>query len=130
MSVDVKFKIDNVVYDVTVKKMSRNFEALDTQNTNRTLDGVMHRDVIGVFYNYSLELETKNLNVQQYDALYEVISSPDEKHTLTFPYGQQMFTFEAYITNGSDDLMLMKEGMNLWGNLKFNIIAIAPKRRA
>lgn len=130
MSVEAKFRIDGIVYDVTVKKFGRNFNVLDTKNTNRTLDGVMHRDVIGTYYNYSMELETSKLNVNEYDALYEVISSPDEKHSMTFPYGQEMYTFDAYITNGGDDLILMKENMNLWGNLKFNIIAMAPKRRA
>ncbi len=130
MSVEAKFKIDGVVYDVTVKKFGRDFNALDTKNTNRTLDGVMHRDVIGTYYNYSMELNTSKLNVEEYDKLYEVISAPDEKHTMTFPYAQGMFTFDAYITNGSDELIFMKDGLNLWGNLKFNIIAMSPKRRA
>lgn len=130
MSAEAKFRIDGVVYDVTVKKFGRNFNALDTKNTNRTLDGVMHRDVIGTYYNYSMEIDTSKLNVVEYDELYEVISSPDEKHNVTFPYGQGMYTFDAYITNGSDELITMKDGMNLWGNLKFNIIAMSPKRRA
>lgn len=130
MSTDVKFRLDGKVYDVTVKKFSRNFNVLDTKNTQRTLDGVMHRDVIGTYYNYSIEIETHRLNTEEYNDLYEVVTSPEEKHSMTFPYGSNMYTFDAYITNGSDELIAMKNTLNLWGNLKFNVIAIAPKRRA
>ena len=125
-----KFKIDGLVFDVTVKKFGRNFNVLDTKNTNRTLDGVMHRDVIGTYYNYSLELETSNLNYEQYNQLYEIISSPDESHDVSFPYANSFYNFKAYITNGSDEVVKITDDWILWGNLKFNIIAMSPKRRA
>lgn len=37
-------------------------------------------------------------------------------------------TFEAYITTGDDDLILIDEDANRWKNLSFSVIAMAPQR--
>lgn len=132
------FTLDGVEFDVFVKSIKRSFAVTDTDNSGRTMDGNMHRDIIGTYYNYTLDIDTENLNTTDYDLLYEMISAPVESHTLTVPYGQDTLTFKAYVTKGEDNLKVrkvIKRGSNsveykhIWSGLSINFIATEPQRR-
>lgn len=124
------FKIDGKAYNVAVMPpMKRNFVVMDTENTTRLLSGEIYRDVLGTYYNYSLTINNRMTAPEEYDAFYEVITSPVDFHILEFPYGQSTIEFQAYITNGSDDLNLIKD-KNTWKNLTINFIAKEPRRLA
>lgn len=122
------FSIDGIEFDVGVSAFKRNFQVLDGENAGRSLDGDMVRDVIGAYYNYSVELDRRWLTEEQYDNLYEIISSPEEFHTIVVPYGQTTYTYQGYITNGSDELII-RNNKKYWNKLSFNMIAKSPKRR-
>jgi hypothetical protein len=125
------FTMDGIEYDVNVMKLSRNAKVTDTDNSGRTLDGAMHRDIIGTFYNYTLEIAAKENKQQDYDRLYDAASAPVDSHDVVFPYGQETLSFKAYVTETSDT-MIRRNGVNLWGrddNLKLNFIAMKPQRR-
>ena len=119
-------KIDGKDYDVINSELTRSFQVLDGENAGRTLDGEMHRDVIGTYYNYTWKLEPKN--IEDYSELYDVLSSPDDYHTITIPYNQSTKTFKAYVTNGQDQLRRQEDGVNYWTGLSINFIAISPNR--
>lgn len=119
-------KIDGKEYNVINSELTRNFQVLDGENAGRTLDGEMHRDVIGTYYNYTWKLEPKN--IEDYSELYDVLSSPDDYHTITIPYNQSTKTFKAYVTNGQDQLRRQEDGVNYWTGLSVNFIAISPNR--
>ncbi len=121
--------IDGTEFAHATINLKRNFSVLDGENSGRTIvNGNMDRDVIGTYYNYSATIDSSFMTLGEYDALYEIISSPNEFHTLSVPYGQTTYTYQAYITSGSDELKLVKNG-NHWNNLSFNFIARSPKRR-
>ena len=119
------FMVDGVAYNVAVTSFKRKFSVLDGKNAGRTIDARMHRDILGTFYNYTLELD---LNRAQYDALYEVLSAPDDSHAVVLPYGQTTLAFDAYVTSGEDTLVRMTDKGNYWKSLKVNLIAMAPQR--
>ena len=126
------FSIDGKEYNVTVPAggIQRSFSVLDTDKSGRSQSGDMIRDIIGTYYNYSIEINTKMLNYDEYDQLYEIISSPTEYHILTVPYGQTTLTFKAYVTSGSDSFDVKgKDGKIRWKGLKLNFIAMSPQRR-
>lgn len=124
------FTIDGVSYPgVMVTSIRRSFQVLDGKLAGRVISGDMVRDVIGTYYNYEITVDASEASLATYDALYEVISSPDDFHTMTMPYGQSVHTFQAYVTTGSDDLSSMEDGRNLWQDLSFSVIAKSPKRR-
>ena len=126
------FSIDGKEYNVTVPSggIQRSFSVLDTDKSGRSQSGDMIRDIIGTYYNYSIEINTKMLNYDEYDQLYEIISSPTEYHILTVPYGQTTLTFKAYVTSGSDSFDVKgKDGKIRWKGLKLNFIAMSPQRR-
>ena len=87
----------------------------------------MQRDIIGTFYNYTVQLDTNMLSESEYDELYEVLSAPVDYHQITVPYGQNALTFDAYVTSG-DDTLNMARSSKRWSGLSINFIAMEPQR--
>lgn len=114
---------------IIVWSLKRSFQVLDGDNTGRAQSGVMIRDIIGTYYNYTLELDTTEATVEQYDELYEVLSAPVASHAIVVPYGQNTLAFDAYVTSGEDNLTRMDE-VNRWGGISVNFIAMKPARYA
>lgn len=125
-----KITIDGMDFTAAVTKLQRSFSVLDSENTGRTLAGDMQRDVIGTYYNYTVDIDTSFLSRSEYDTLYEKLSSPDEFHTMVLPYGQTTYSFKAYVTSGKDELKRIDKNGNLWDGISVNFIAKSPKRRA
>ena len=123
--------IDGKYYNITVpeKGIKRSFSVLDTDESGRSTSGDMIRDIIGTYYNYTIMFETKKLNRDEYDELYEVLSAPVDYHVITVPYGQTVLTFNAYVTKGDDTLQHIDGIGNDWSGLSIDFIATSPQRR-
>lgn len=125
------FTIDGKTFHVGETKVHRNFKIKDGINFGDMVSGRVRRDVLGTFYNYTMTIETADMDKSEYDLLYEVLSSPVESHTIIVPYGQGSLSYQAYITGGDDDLELKElDDSNLWGNLSVQFYALAPQRIA
>lgn len=130
MSKNYVFSVDGTEYTkLHVLSLKRSFAVLDGENAGRTMDAAMHRDVLGTFYNYSLEIDPYDSDPEEYDSFYETISAPVDSHTVSFPYGGSTLEFEAYVSNGDDELWDIFRGKNRWSNLTVNFIAMTPQRR-
>lgn len=125
------FKIDGVEFTrAVVDKPKRSFQILDGENAGRQLlTAKMERDVLGTFYNYNMNIDSSFMTKEEYDELYEILSAPVDSHTIEVPYGQSMLVYEAYITSGSDELLAIRNSVNLWDNLSINFVAMEPQRR-
>ena len=123
------FTLDGVEYSkLHVISLKRSFAVLDGENAGRTMDGAMQRDIIGTYYNYSLEIDPAESDPEEYDAFFETISAPVDSHAVSFPYGQSTLSFEAYVSNGEDELWDIFQAKNRWNNLTVNFIAMNPQR--
>lgn len=124
------FKVDGVSYNVLVppKGLKRRANILDGEAADRAKSGAMIRDIIGTFYNYTLNLDTKGLDVASYDQLFEVLSAPVDYHMIVMPYGQGTLTFKAYISNVEDCLLDKSTDKSIWGDLTVIFTAMAPAR--
>lgn len=121
--------LDGKVYpNLHVVKVKRSFAVLDGDNAGRVMTGAMTRDIIGTYYNYSMEIDPVSSDLAEYDAFYEAISAPVDSHVLTVPYAQGAATFDAYVANGEDELASKYGSRNEWQNLTINFIAMKPKR--
>lgn len=121
--------IDNTTFPhIHFTSIKRNFEVLDGENAGRLMSGEMERDIIGTYYNFSVEVEADDNYPAEYDSFYQMISAPQPSHEITVPYGQTTLTFNAYVTQGADELLYMVNG-NRWGGMSFNFIAMEPQRR-
>lgn len=122
--------LDGVAYDLQIVSLQRSFQVLDTDYSGRVIEaGQMYRDVVGTFYNYELKVKPSRRNPQDYDAFYEAISSPQESHILTLPYGSGgALTQKMYVTAGKDDLIRQENGKNLWDGLSVSYVATRAAR--
>lgn len=121
--------MDGVQYpNIHIVSLKRSFQVLDGENAGRVMTGEMDRDIIGTYYNYACEIDASSADRAEYDNFYDIISAPVNSHEITVPYGQKTITFQAYVTNGEDNLAAMYDE-NEWGELSFNFIAMAPYRR-
>lgn len=121
--------VDGVNYDnIHITSLQRNAEVLDGPNATRTTSGSMVRDILGTFYNYSVEVDSDEASVAEYDALYEVLSAPEDCHVIVMPYGQTTLTFQAYVTKVADEIIHINDVEQRWGSMSFQFIAMRPQR--
>ena len=72
------FLLDGKAYNVQVEadSLERSFSVTDTDQSGRTLDYTMDRDIIGTFYNYTMKIYLEPTDLASYDAFYDAISDP------------------------------------------------------
>lgn len=112
--------IDNNTYNVGVMKITRKAQ-MKTESLGTTLDLRKHYEVKGTYYDYEVEFATARMNVDEYDELYELLTTPQESHTVTLPYGQTELTFEARVQIAGDALIKSLTPLKKWRNTKSNI---------
>lgn len=108
--------------------LTRIFEIAEGPNAGTAITGKQIRDVIGTRYNYQLDVEPDPAYPEDYDQLYEIITAPQDSHTVSFPYGQQTLTFDAMVYSGQDTLGATFGGVNRWTGLRLSFSALAPQR--
>ena len=125
------FKVDGIEFTkAVVDKPKRSFQILDGENAGRLIRiAKMERDVLGTFYNYNMTIDSRFMTREEYDTLYDLLSAPDDYHMIEIPFAQGTWVYEAYVTNGTDELIGIRNGVNIWGNLSINFIAMEPQRR-
>ena len=118
--------IDGEVFDVTaLTGVKRNADFLD-KYANRTDDGDLKRELIGVFFNYqNIKFERQtDANYGEYKKLYDKLTEAEEFHDINIAG----FQFRAYFSNVSDELYLYKDGKPYFKNLTVNFTAKKPAR--
>ena len=118
--------IDGVSYDVPVISIKRRADFLD-KYAERTEDGKLHRELIGVYFNYQIQFG-RTTNVTEYAALWGKLTEAEEFHTVTVPDESGDYTFTAYFSNVGDELLKKKLIGNFWKNLTVNFVAQEPAR--
>lgn len=124
-----KLIVDGREYDVDVRSITRKFQVLDGSKATRVMTGNMIRDIIGSFYNYTMEIETERLNRVEYDDLYEKLSAPVDSHRVTVPYGQITIEDDFYVTAGEDVVKAEDKNGRTWSGLSIDFVTMAPLRR-
>jgi hypothetical protein len=120
--------LDGVTYDIPVVSLKRTGDFLD-KYAKRTEDGVLHRKLIGVYYNYSLQFgSSRTVSASVYQALWNKLTEPVEFHTVVVPDSSGTYTFTAYFSNVGDELKKQKDERNYWQNLTVDFTAQSPAR--
>lgn len=126
------FKVDGIEFaKAVVDKPERSFQIMDGENAGRQIITYkMERDIIGTFYNYTMNIDSRFMTPEEYDELYDLLSAPVPSHIIEIPYGQTIWVYEAYVTSGKDKLSKIENGRNFWEGLTINFVAMEPQRRA
>ena len=123
------FKIDDVEYSVGTIKVDRQVQ-IDRTELGTTLDGTKHYLTRGTYYDYSITIGTRNMNVAEYDLLYEVLTNPTTVHSVTVPYGQSTITFDATLGVSNDSLIKSYTNFKKWGQLTITATALSYAKEA
>lgn len=119
-------QIDGVTYRIPVVRLRRKAEFLD-KYASRTEDGVLHRELIGVYFNYELALGRSD-SPSEYRKLWEALTAPVEFHQVIVPSEAGDYFFEAYFSGISDELVREYQGVYYWDGLTVNFVARSPAR--
>ena len=118
--------IDSTTYDVPLLIVGREFEPLD-KYAERTEDGKLQRELIGFYFNYSVQTGMSKNNQTDYDALMIKLTEPVEFHTITMPAISGTFeTFECYFSGIRDEVYKWTDdpgGVTYSRRLTFRVIA-------
>lgn len=122
--------MDQVTYHLRVKyqTLGRSFHLDDGENADWMLSGLYKRDLLGTYYDYTMEVEPDPRYPDDYDSFFEAITAPVDSHSLTLPYGQGTITFDAMVTSGSDLYKGQLAGVSRWGGLQVQFTAQKPQR--
>lgn len=121
--------IDGNNYNVGIVKITRK-ASQKIENLGTTMDLRKHYDIRGTYYDYDVELATKLMSLTDYDNLYELLTTPQESHIVTLPYGQTTLTFEARVSVASDVLVQSFSTFKKWGTIKVTFEALTPQKEA
>lgn len=119
-------EIDGEVYNVGVLTgIKRNADFLD-KYAERTDDGDLQRELIGVYFNYKNIKFTKQTdeNYNEYIRLHDKLTEAEEFHDIVIA-GQ---SFRAYFSNVSDEMYSFKNNRPYYKNLTVNFTAKMPTR--
>lgn len=116
------FVIDGYSYEVPIIEMQRKGDILDL-TARRREDGVLERDVIGTYYNFTLKIgRIRDDTVRK--NLWEKLTEPVASHQIQLP-GQDS-TFEGYFGSVKDDVILITDDGIITDGLSFNIVCTNP----
>jgi hypothetical protein len=120
--------IDEETFDISVISIVRKADYLD-KFAERTEDGVLHREIIGVYFNYQLKLGA-TFDRTEYARLWDVLTNPSSAfHEVTVPDEHGLtYSFQAYFASVGDELRRIKDGEVFWRNLTVDFIAQSPAR--
>lgn len=118
--------IDTIEYDIPVISIERSADFL-YKFAERTADGIMHSELIGVYFNYKLKFGATT-DTAEYALLWDKLTEAEESHTVVVPDEDDTLTFTAYFSNVKDKLRRDKAAANYWKDLTVNFIAMEPAR--
>lgn len=118
--------IDGNQYNIGVyANIKRTADFLDNY-ANRTEDGDLKRDLIGVYFNFTdIKFEPQDEgNYDEYERLWNKLTEPEEFHTVKIAN----FQFRAYFNNVSDIIYDFRGGKAYKKELTVNFTAKKPAR--
>lgn len=127
MATSKYLQLDGVEYKVALVDVKRKGDILDL-TANRTEDGVLHREVIGTYYNYTLNIIAPT-DPELYASIWWKLTEPVASHSVQLPY--QPEPFEGYFGSCQDDVKFVDSTGRIIGKgISCNLVATRPSRNA
>ena len=119
--------IDGEEYRVPIASpMDRSADILDL-TAHRTEDGVLHREVIGTYYNYTLNF-LSSCPRAEYERLWWKISEPVASHLVRLPYQEE--ASEMYFSSVKDNVVIIDANGKKCKGLSCKLTMTRPSRVA
>lgn len=75
-------RIDGSDFNIPIVLIDMSADMLD-KYAERTSDGILHRELIGVYYNFKITFSSSYNNPVEYARLWQKLTEPVEFHTVT-----------------------------------------------
>lgn len=129
MKFEKGIKIDGIFFDIPMVSLKRNADFLD-KYAERTEDGGLQRELIGVYYNYTLTVGTSSdFGDTDYDAFWDKMTEPVEFHEISIPTKNGYYTFTGYISSVSDEYKKILDNKAEFTGFTCKMTAKSPSRR-
>lgn len=114
--------IDSIDYDIPIVSLSGQADMLD-KYAERTVDGVLHRELIGVYDNYEIEFASSYRDSATYSDLWFKLTEPVPWHMVKFPtiFGER--EIEGYFANTRHEVSKQKGGVTYWKGLSTSFVS-------
>ncbi len=118
--------IDGESFDIPIIDVAMAADMLD-KYAERTNDGMLHRELIGVYYNFELVFASSYQDAAEYARLWRKLTEPVEFHTVTLWDEEGEYTQVGYFAQTKHRLVKMKNRTPYWKSLSTSFIAEAPR---
>lgn len=128
MKFEKGIRVDGTHFDIPMVSLKRSADFLD-KYAERTEDGVLHRELIGVYYNYTLTVGTSTaFGDTDYDAFWDKMTEPVEFHEISIPTKNGYYTFVGYISSVSDEYKKILDNKAEFTSFTCRFTAQSPSR--
>ena len=114
--------IDGTSYDIPIVSLEGQADMLD-KYAERTNDGVLHRELIGVYDNYQIEFASAYKNPQVYSDLWFKLTEPVPWHTVKFPTVLGEREIVGYFANTKQKASKQKGTTTYWKGLTTSFVS-------
>lgn len=115
-------EIDGIVYNIPIVSAKLQADMLD-KTAKRTEDGVLHRELIGVFDNYEIQFASSVNNGGDYTALWLKLTEPVQWHTVKLPNVTGDRLIEGYFAGTNHEVLRQKDGKTYWKSLSTSFVS-------
>ena len=114
--------IDSIDYDIPIVALNGQADMLD-KYAERTIDGVLHRELIGVYDNYEIQFGASTSNLQEYSDLWFKLTEATPWHLVKFPtiFGER--EIEGYFANTTHEVLRRKGNITYWKSLTTSFVS-------
>lgn len=113
---------DDDVFTIPITSVKMAADMLD-KYAERTNDGVLHRELIGVYYNFEISFASGYSDPTEYARLWRKLTEPVEFHTVTLWDEDGEYTQVGYFAQTNHILSKLKDGTPYWKELSTSFIA-------
>lgn len=118
--------IDGTSYDIPLISIKRSADVLD-KYAERTEDGDLKREVLGVYFNYQLSIGTVE-DDDLYERLFDKLTEPVDFHDFVLPTTKGSYAFRGYISSVSDEIEKIYDDTAKFKGLTCKFTAKKPAR--
>lgn len=121
-------KIDGIHFDIPMISLKRNADFLD-KYAERVEIGELERELIGVFYNYTLTVgDSDDFGDTDYSAFWDKMTEPVEFHDISIPTENGYYTFKGYVSSVSDEYEKILDGEAKFKGFTCKLTSKSPAR--
>ena len=120
--------VDGITYDIPFVSLKRTADFLD-KYAARVESGGLERELIGVYYNFTLTAGSSDAFESDYENFYDHMTEPVAFHDFVLPWGKnKTFAFRGYASSVSDEYKKILEDDAVFTGFTMKMTAQVPAR--